>query len=98
MHFELYDLKSAADFKIFIHNYYGGETRMKQDHARNVVLDLWNTVKNDNDYNNYPALFQSVRSFYNNLQNQNPELLTFRHLGDKWPVINCWVLTYEREE
>jgi hypothetical protein len=68
---------------------------MEIESARFGDLDLWLHEKKRWQPDDYATSFQTVRLFYNLIERNNPELLSFNYLGDKWQVLYRWIHEHE---
>lgn len=68
---------------------------MTLENAKTGILELWRIEKKTWQEDDYIAFFQSVRSFYEKLDQNYTELLEFNWLGDKWQIVNRWIHEHE---
>ena len=68
---------------------------MKQEEAKNAILDLWKDEKKPWEEGDHQAFYNSAQSFYLSLKSKNSGLLNFRCEGDKWQVVKGWINQYE---
>ena len=66
---------------------------VRQDAAKKEIFSVWHNWKNPEDkYGTHFGLF-----FYGWLQKNEQDLISFRCAGDKYQLINSWVMAWQRE-
>jgi hypothetical protein len=61
---------------------------MKKEEARVHVIHEWTSWQRENAGDSH---ITNMLLFYNWLQANRPEILSFRSSGDKWQVVRGWI-------
>lgn len=68
---------------------------MKQSDAKTKILQLWSIQKRHWTPGDHNAFYHSASEFYDKLESDYPELLSFRS-ADKWQTIKGWINQHEK--